>query len=122
MTENSNAEIWDSATDEIAEIYQPGTFDFLEKKNPDLYGKIQSTEDNVNLFWTKNPDAFRMSINLWKKLMRQAIEEFSHDRIQTMRIKVSTSEVTPKSQIEKKEPPQEYSMNIFEKVREIQGE
>lgn len=118
MAENSYEEIWNLATEEIAEIYKAGTFDFLEKKNPSLYKKIQSAEDNVNLFWAKNRNAFGMSVNFWRNLMRQAIGEFSCDRIQMMGAKVVVSGAAPKLQV-KKEPLEKRPPNIFEKVREM---
>jgi len=123
---NSCEEIWNSATEEIAEIYKAGTFDFLERKSPDLYEKIQSVEDNVNVFWAKNRNAFGMSINLWKRLMCQAIEEFSYDRIQMMAAKVAASGAAPKPQV-KKEPPRKQplkkpSLNIVEIIKGTQRE
>jgi len=119
MTKNSYEEIWDLATEEIAEIYKAGTFDFLGRKDPDLYKKIQSVEDNVNLFWAKNQNVFGMSVNFWKNLMRQAIGEFSCDRIQMMGAKVAVPGAAPKPQV-KKEPPKEQSLNIIEIIKETQ--
>lgn len=121
MIKDSFAKIWNLATEEIAEIYELGTFDFLEKKNPELYRKINSAEDNVNLFWDKDPNAFRMSVDLWKNLMCQAIEEFSHDRIQTMGAKMAASEAAPESQVEK-ELLEKRPLNIFERIKETRGE
>jgi len=103
MTKNSYAEIWDSATDEIAEIYQPGTFDLLEKKNPELYRKIHSAEDMVNLHWDKDLDSFKNSVNLWKDLMQRAIR--------------GVSEIA--SGVKEKVVPEPRPMNIFEAIRGI---
>lgn len=103
MTENSCAEIWNSAINEIAEIYSPGTFDLLEKKNPELYRKIHSAEDTVNLHWDKDLDSFKNSVNLWKDLMQQVIK--------------GVSEVA--SGVKKRVTPEPRPMNIFEAIRGI---
>ena len=103
MAKNFFTKTWDSATEEIAEIYEPRTFDLLEKKNPELYKKIHSAEDKVNLHWDKDSDSFKNSVNLWKDLMRQAIKIVSE----------AASGV-------KKEVPEERSLNIFERIKETQ--
>lgn len=129
MAKDSFAEIWDAADKEIAEIYEPGTFDFLEKKIPKLYRKIQFAEDRINLHWGEDLSFFKGSIGLWKDLMRQAIQEFYNDRIQTTGAKIAAS--LPKAERAhdrgkaathapeiKKEPPAKRPANIFEQIRE----
>ena len=133
MTKNPFEEIWDSADREIVEIYEPGTFDFLEKKIPKLYRRIQFAEDRINLHWGKDLSFFKGSIGLWKDLMRQAIQEFYNNRIQTTGAKIAASlaraeraqdrgkAISPAPET-RKEPPAKRPANIFERIRETGGE
>ena len=133
MIKNPYAETWDSVTEEIAEIYEPGTFDLLEKKIPELYRKIQFAEDRINLHWGKDLIFFKGSIGLWKDLMRQAIKEFHDNKIRTTGFKIAASPAiaerihdrsatTSRAPETREKPVEKRQMNVFERIRETQGE
>ena len=101
MIKNPCQEIWNLATEEIAEIYKASTFDLLEKRNPELYRKIHSAEDAVNLFWDKDLDSFRNRVDVWKDLMQLAVK--------------AVSQIA--SGVKRKIASEPDSINIFDKIR-----
>jgi len=133
MTKNPYTEIWNLATEEIAKIYEPETFDFLEKKIPELYRKIQFAEDRINLHWGKDLSFFKGSVGLWKDLMRQAIQKFYDNKIRTTGFKIAASPAiaerihdrgitTSRAPETREKPVEKRQMNVFERIRETRGE
>lgn len=118
---DSFAKIWNSATEEIADIYAPGTFKFVEEERPALNELLKISVDSVENYWNKDLEAFKKAVKKWKKLIREAIREKQKDTLQKdiagKKISETTSgETVPESSHEAR------SKNVFEKIRNFQDE
>lgn len=118
---DSFKKIWDSATEEIADIYTPGTFKFVEEERPALNELIKTSVDSVENYWNKDLEAFKNAVKKWKELIREAIREKQKDTLQKdiagKKISETTSEeIIPESSRKAR------SKNVFEKIRNFQDE
>lgn len=82
MPQDSFEIIFNSILEELADLYLPGTFDFLEKYRPKLYEEIFLAEDTLNRDWKKRwIVAFKIDIKNWQDLIKRGIEEFQHEQM-----------------------------------------
>ncbi|GFP21281.1 hypothetical protein HKBW3S06_00507 [Candidatus Hakubella thermalkaliphila] len=63
---------------ELNRRYQPGTLDFIESHYPDLYHKMEQTEDELDSLWREgDPGLFGESSKKWQELHEQAIQTYN---------------------------------------------
>ncbi|MBA7594664.1 hypothetical protein ES703_01611 [subsurface metagenome] len=120
MSEDSFETLWNFTIEEIADVYLPGTFDFLEKHRPKLYDDISLIEDTINQDWEKKRMvAFKIDTKNWQKLMKQGIEQFERERMQVPKQEKPASQISkskPKSS-ESEAPRRKTFFEVFQEMK-----
>lgn len=117
MSEDSFETLWSFRFEEIADIYIPGTFDFLEKHRPKLYEEISLIEDTINQDWkNKRMVAFKIDTKNWQKLMKQGIEQFELEQMHMPKGQKLVPQIS-KSKPKSEEPRRKTFFDAFEEMK-----
>jgi len=80
------AKMFEKAVDELNRWYIKGTIDYIRKRHPDLYQKMNDAEDRLNEVWKAGLqgkagiEEFRKTLKEWYLLHLQAIEIYCKER------------------------------------------
>lgn len=117
MPQDSFETLWSFRFEEIADVYLPGTLDFLEKHRSKLYDDISLIEDTINQDWEKKRMvAFKIDTKDWQKLMRKGIEQFERERMHVPEKEKLVSQI-PKPKPKSEAPRRKTFFDVFQEMK-----